>query len=183
MYYRFMEISKTQGYELEDEKPVHHIDDNFHEGAMTQVVGHMWTGSTQLELADGSWSTIQHEQPRESFYLPSDVYEVQYTGNRKTEMQFDLEDHDEDVDVYAAKEAIIVCVGSLTVHVDDLLATGSPSHAVLDTLHRDAEKQFGKVKRQGNTFRHYGMDVTQLCSNSFDAMTVMWSQYNYLSAL
>ena len=45
----------------------------------------------------------------------------------------------------------------LSLHVDDTLSTGQKSQ--LDRLHAALETRFGKVKRETNSFRHFGVDV------------------------
>ena len=65
----------------------------------------------------------------------------------------------------------------LSLHVDDTLTTGQK--AELNKLHSALEARFGKVKRETNCFRHFGVDVYR----HVDTNHITCSQTAYLDQL
>ena len=65
----------------------------------------------------------------------------------------------------------------LSLHVDDTLITGEEARCIW--LHEKLESKFGKLKRESNCFKHFGLNVLR------DALTkhVSLSQQEYLSNL
>ena len=65
----------------------------------------------------------------------------------------------------------------LSLHVDDTLSTGQKTE--LNRLHTALEARFGKVKREVNSFRHFGVDVFRNPSSKH----ITCSQEAYLKQL
>ena len=77
----------------------------------------------------------------------------------------------------------LVCVGALTLHVDDILIASSLELGIADKLHKALEAEFGTTKRRGGDFRHYGIDVFQKLDHDIDRTSVVLSQEQYLKQL
>jgi hypothetical protein len=65
----------------------------------------------------------------------------------------------------------------LSLHVDDTLVAGEK--AFMNKLHADLETRFGKLKREENKFRHFGVDMTR----SMTDFSATLDQTSYLANL
>ena len=71
-----------------------------------------------------AWSKGLKKGPETGFYLPPDMCADRYTGLRRTYLTYEDEAKMDDIDIFLNRSQVIVCVGALTVHVDDILAAG-----------------------------------------------------------
>lgn len=62
----------------------------------------------------------------------------------------------------------LVCVGALTLHVDDKFDRLGPRAGIADKLHKALEDELCTTKRSGGDFRHYGVDVFQYLTHNID---------------
>jgi hypothetical protein len=79
--------------------------------------------------------------------------------------------------LYLIEESAITLI--LSLHVDDTLVTGLQPK--IDWFHSQLEAKFGAVRRERDSFKHFGVDVTHTRSSNGCVITA--SQKNYIAAL
>ena len=93
------------------------------------------------------------------------LHYTKYTTNDDAED----DDHDDEM------------TGDMSLHVDDVLATGEPE--VIDEVHKTLEAAFGTIKRHSLNFRHFGMDIIQQVRDDGAFGDVSFSQEKFMEGL